>query len=56
MALAVAQAEARGKLRGLTLLINQAVGDALADMLAVEAVLSELGLSVQEWCVLPPMS
>jgi hypothetical protein len=34
------------------MLINQAVGDALADLLAVEAVLSELGLSVQEWCVL----
>ena len=39
----------RQKLKGLTLLINQAVGDAIADMLAVEAILSDLGLTVQDW-------
>ncbi|OJK02870.1 hypothetical protein ASPACDRAFT_75976 [Aspergillus aculeatus ATCC 16872] len=36
-------------LQGLTDLINQAVGDAISDMLLVEAILSHKGWSPKEW-------
>jgi hypothetical protein len=42
-------AAARQRLQGLTRLINQAVGDAIADMLTTEAILSDLGLTVKDW-------
>eukprot|EP01043_Picozoa_sp_COSAG02_P063840 COSAG02_NODE_9160_length_2306_cov_1.932941_1_plen_551_part_00 len=43
--------EALVVLKGLTLLINQAVGDALSDLLAVEAILSAEGTpsTIAEW-------
>ena len=44
-----AQADALGTLIGLTDLINQTVGDALSDMLLVEAVLAHKNWTCTEW-------
>ncbi|KAJ5257168.1 Phosphoacetylglucosamine mutase [Penicillium angulare] len=44
-----AQQHALESLRALTDLINQAVGDALSDMLLVEAILAHKGWSPKEW-------
>lgn len=44
-----AQQHALESLAGLTDLINQAVGDALSDMLLVEAILAHKGWSTKEW-------
>ncbi|OXV09021.1 hypothetical protein Egran_03215 [Elaphomyces granulatus] len=44
-----AQQHALERLQGLTDLINQAVGDALSDMLLVEAVLAHKGWTPKEW-------
>jgi phosphoacetylglucosamine mutase len=44
-----AQQHALECLKGLTDLINQAVGDALSDMLLVEAILAHKGWSPKEW-------
>ncbi|KAF4671269.1 Phosphoglucomutase-3 [Perkinsus olseni] len=41
--------EAASRLIGLSWLINQAVGDAISDFLAVEAVLAVNGWSIGEW-------
>lgn len=41
--------EALETLRAMTNLINQAVGDALSDMLLVEAILAHKGWTVKEW-------
>ena len=48
---AAAGSVALAVLKGLTLLINQAVGDALSDLLAVEAILSAEGApsTIAEW-------
>jgi phosphoacetylglucosamine mutase len=44
-----AQQQALESLNGLTDLINQAVGDALSDMLLVEAILAHKGWTTKEW-------
>ena len=44
-----AQAESLTTLRALTNLINQAVGDAISDMLLVEVILAHKGWSCKEW-------
>jgi phosphoacetylglucosamine mutase len=44
-----AQQQALESLVGLTDLINQAVGDALSDMLLVEAILAHKGWTTKEW-------
>lgn len=44
-----AQQHALECLRGLTDLINQAVGDAISDMLLVEVILAHKGWTVKEW-------
>jgi phosphoacetylglucosamine mutase len=44
-----AQAASLATLRALADLINQAVGDALSDLLLVEAVLAHRGWSAREW-------
>ena len=44
-----AQADALATLQALTELINQTVGDAISDMLLVEAVLAHKGWTCQEW-------
>lgn len=41
--------EALDKLLNLPHLINQAIGDALSDILLVEAVLRQKGWSLKEW-------
>ncbi|RCI04148.1 Phosphoacetylglucosamine Mutase [Rhizopus stolonifer] len=43
------QVEAIRQLRSLTDLINQTVGDAISDMLMVEAILTNLQWSLEEW-------
>ena len=43
------QNEAIEKLKALTDLINQAVGDALSDLLLVEAVLTNRQWSLEKW-------
>lgn len=47
--LGAAAALARARLLGASLLINQAIGDAISDALFVEAVLALKGWSVQQW-------
>ena len=44
-----AQQRSLDRLQGLTDLINQAVGDAISDMLLVEAILAHKGWSPKEW-------
>ncbi|KAF2488005.1 hypothetical protein BDY17DRAFT_290087 [Neohortaea acidophila] len=44
-----AQLEALNILRALTDLINQAVGDALSDLLLTEVILAHKGFTVKEW-------
>ena len=44
-----AQADALSTLRALLDLINQAVGDALSDLLLVEVILAHKGWSMREW-------
>jgi phosphoacetylglucosamine mutase len=44
-----AQASALATLRALTDLINQAVGDALSDLLLVEVILAHKGWTMKEW-------
>ncbi|KAL1978451.1 hypothetical protein VTN31DRAFT_1310 [Thermomyces dupontii] len=44
-----AQQQALESLIGLTDLINQAVGDAISDMLLVEAILAHKGWTLKEW-------
>lgn len=44
-----AQQRSIERLQGLTDLINQAVGDAISDMLLVEAILAHKGWSPKEW-------
>ncbi|CAO3690019.1 hypothetical protein G6F70_003402 [Rhizopus microsporus] len=44
-----AQNQAITQLRALTELINQTVGDAISDMLLVEAILTNLQWSLEEW-------
>ena len=44
-----AQADALNTLQGLTELINQTVGDAISDMLLVEAVLAHKGWTCNDW-------
>ena len=44
-----AQADALDTLHALVELINQAVGDALSDMLLVEVILAHKGWTVKEW-------
>jgi len=44
-----AQASALGTLRALLELINQAVGDALSDLLLVEVILAHKGWGMMEW-------
>lgn len=44
-----AQADALSTLQGLTELINQTVGDAISDMLLVEAVLANKSWSCHDW-------
>jgi phosphoacetylglucosamine mutase len=44
-----AQNQAISQLKSLTELINQTVGDAISDMLLVEAILTNLQWSLEEW-------
>jgi len=44
------QREAVKKLKNFLLIINQTVGDAICDMLAVEAILSVKQWTVSDWC------